>query len=167
MPVILDPGSESIKTWLDPSRHEWSRELQALLRPFDGDLEIYPVSKDVGKVGNNSPSFIRPLDSKENKSNIANFFTKKTQQQNLEAKPVEAGPGSQMQASSEDFNSPGQKRKHDDHIKDVLRSPDQPAAKKPAPERVKKSASNNTAKGAPETKGKESKKITGFFCRKF
>ncbi|CAJ2502779.1 Uu.00g101730.m01.CDS01 [Anthostomella pinea] len=76
MPVILDNGSEALRTWLDPKRHEWSRELQSLLKPFEGELEVYPVSKDVGKVGNNSPSFIIPVDSKENKSNIANFFAK-------------------------------------------------------------------------------------------
>ncbi|XXH03589.1 hypothetical protein Hte_009994 [Hypoxylon texense] len=76
MPVILDNGSEGLRTWLDPERYEWSSELQALLKPFDGELEVYPVSKDVGKVGNNSPSFIIPIDSKENKSNIANFFAK-------------------------------------------------------------------------------------------
>ena len=75
MPVILDPGSEGIRTWLDPQRHEWSRDLQSLLKPFNGDLDIYPVTKEVGKVGNNSPSFIIPLDSRENKSNIANFFS--------------------------------------------------------------------------------------------
>ncbi|KAI1502839.1 DUF159-domain-containing protein [Biscogniauxia marginata] len=76
MPVILDNGSEGLRTWLDPSRHEWSKELQSLLKPFDGELEVYPVSKDVGKVGNNSPTFIIPVSSKENKSNIANFFAK-------------------------------------------------------------------------------------------
>ncbi|KAI1081236.1 DUF159-domain-containing protein [Whalleya microplaca] len=74
MPVILENGSAGLRTWLDPGRHEWSKELQALLRPFEGELDVYPVSKDVGKVGNNSPSFIIPIDSKENKSNIANFF---------------------------------------------------------------------------------------------
>ncbi|KAJ9641054.1 hypothetical protein H2199_005722 [Coniosporium tulheliwenetii] len=74
MPVILDNGSEAIRTWLDPNRVGWSKELQSLLKPYDGELEIYPVSKEVGKVGNNSPSFIVPLDSTENKSNIANFF---------------------------------------------------------------------------------------------
>ncbi|KAI1778277.1 DUF159-domain-containing protein [Hypoxylon cercidicola] len=74
MPVILDNGSEDLRTWLDPKRHEWSGELQALLKPFEGELEVYPVSKDVGKVGNNSPNFVIPIDSKENKSNIANFF---------------------------------------------------------------------------------------------
>lgn len=76
MPVILDNGSEELRTWLDPKRYEWSKELQSLLKPFEGGLEVYPVSKDVGKVGNNSPTFIIPIDSKENKSNIANFFGK-------------------------------------------------------------------------------------------
>jgi hypothetical protein len=74
MPVILDNGSDAIRTWLDPHRTEWSKDLQALLKPYDGELECYPVSKDVGKVGNNSPSFLIPIDSAENKNNIANFF---------------------------------------------------------------------------------------------
>ncbi|KAI0440684.1 hypothetical protein F4803DRAFT_526631 [Xylaria telfairii] len=76
MPVILDNGSEKMRKWLDPGRYEWSSELQSFLAPYAGELEVYPVSKDVGKVGNNSPSFIIPIDSKENKSNIANFFAK-------------------------------------------------------------------------------------------
>lgn len=74
MPVILESGSDAIRTWLDPHQIEWNKQLQSLLNPFQGELEIYPVNKDVGKVGNNSPSFIVPLDSKENKNNIANFF---------------------------------------------------------------------------------------------
>lgn len=76
MPVVLNQGSQAMRTWLDPGRSEWSQELQALLKPFEGELEVYPVSKDVGKVGNDSPSFIIPVASKENKSNIANFFAK-------------------------------------------------------------------------------------------
>lgn len=36
----------------------------------------YPVKKEVGKVGQDSPLFILPLDSVENKSNIVNFFVK-------------------------------------------------------------------------------------------
>lgn len=74
MPVILENGSDQIRTWLDPKRSAWSKELQSLLKPFDGELECYPVSKDVGKVGNNSPSFVIPISSSENKNNIANFF---------------------------------------------------------------------------------------------
>ena len=75
MPVILENGSDQIRTWLDPSRSEWSKELQSLLKPFEGELECYAVSKDVGKVGNNSPAFIVPVASTENKHNIANFFS--------------------------------------------------------------------------------------------
>ena len=74
MPVILEPGSTAMATWLDPRRVTWSKELQSLLKPYEGELECYPVSKDVGKVGNNSPDYIVPINSKENKKNIANFF---------------------------------------------------------------------------------------------
>ncbi|KAL8733912.1 MAG: hypothetical protein Q9181_003404 [Wetmoreana brouardii] len=75
MPVILENGSDAIRTWLDPKRSEWSKELQSLLKPYVGELECYPVSKEVGKVGNNSPAFIVPVASTENKNNIANFFS--------------------------------------------------------------------------------------------
>ena len=74
MPVILDNGSDEIRTWLDPGRSEWTKELQSLLKPYQGELECYPVDQAVGKVGNNSPSFIIPVASTENKKNIANFF---------------------------------------------------------------------------------------------
>lgn len=87
MPVILENGSDAIRTWLDPERSEWSKDLQSLLKPFPGELECYPVSKDVGKVGNNSPSFIVPIASSENKNNIANFFgNAQKQSQGVEVK---------------------------------------------------------------------------------
>lgn len=60
MPVILEPG-DAIRTWLDPTRTEWTKELQSLLKPYDGELDVYQVAKEVGKVGNNSPSFIIPI----------------------------------------------------------------------------------------------------------
>jgi hypothetical protein len=98
MPVILDPGSDALRTWLDPKRHEWSRDLQSLLKPFGGELDIYPVSKDVGKVGNNSPSFIIPLDSKENKSNIANFFANASKASAHKAREGKSAPHSKDKA---------------------------------------------------------------------
>jgi hypothetical protein len=85
MPVILGNGSEDLRTWLDPKRYTWSKELQSLLKPYQGELEIYPVSKDVGKVGNNSPTFIVPISSSENKNNIANFFTNSKRTNSKEA----------------------------------------------------------------------------------
>lgn len=74
MPVILEPGSDKMKAWLDPNRIGWDKELQSILKPFEGELECYPVDKAVGKVGNNSPNFLIPIASKENPNNIANFF---------------------------------------------------------------------------------------------
>ncbi|TDZ24948.1 DNA-directed RNA polymerase III subunit rpc1 [Colletotrichum orbiculare MAFF 240422] len=74
MPVIFEPGSEDLWKWLDPRRHEWSQELQHILRPTSEELDCYPVTQDVNKVGNNSPTFVIPVASKENKHNIANFF---------------------------------------------------------------------------------------------
>ena len=74
MPVILENGSDAIRSWLDPAQTEWTQDLQSLLKPFPGQLECYQVNKDVGKVGNNSPSFLIPIDSAANKNNIANFF---------------------------------------------------------------------------------------------
>jgi len=74
MPVILNPGSKEMQAWLDPTRNKWSKELQSMLKPYNGELECYPVDQAVGKVGNNSPDFIVPVASKENKKNIANFF---------------------------------------------------------------------------------------------
>ncbi|KAK6865042.1 hypothetical protein PG995_001570 [Apiospora arundinis] len=97
MPVILNNGSDELRTWLDPKRHEWSKDLQSLLKPFEGELEVYPVSKDVGKVGNNSPTFLIPIDSKENKSNIANFFSKASSDAKPKAEAEASPPQKQPQ----------------------------------------------------------------------
>lgn len=130
MPVILDPGTEGIATWLDPTRNKWSKELQALLKPYDGELECYPVDTAVGKVGNNSPSFIIPIDSKENKKNIANFFGNakkakdKSDHVNVKREPGEDRPTVKHDGSENNAPLPvppasleearGQKRPHSD-----------------------------------------------------
>ncbi|KAI9727803.1 MAG: hypothetical protein M1834_007950 [Cirrosporium novae-zelandiae] len=89
MPVVLDNGSDAVRTWLDPKRSAWSTELQSLLKPYDGKLEVYPVSKDVNKVGNDSPTFIIPINSSENKNNIANFFSGAKKDTKSRAKKVD------------------------------------------------------------------------------
>ncbi|CAG8647944.1 3359_t:CDS:2 [Acaulospora colombiana] len=55
MPVILEP--DGIAKWLDPDVR-WNSELAALLKPYEKE-----VPQEVGKVGNDSPSFIVPIDS--------------------------------------------------------------------------------------------------------
>ena len=92
MPVILENGSDSMRTWLDPKRTEWSKDLQSLLEPFAGELECYAVHKDVGKVGNNSSDFIVPVASTQNKSNIVNFFANANKASKSEAKKSENDP---------------------------------------------------------------------------
>jgi hypothetical protein len=117
MPVILENGSEDIRTWLDPKRSTWTKELQSLLKPFEGELECYPVSKDVGKVGNNSPTFIIPVASSENKSNIANFFAKGAAKG--DSKTTAAGKKSEGQKAEEVASpiklEPGEDRETVDH----------------------------------------------------
>ena len=56
MPVILsDPADISL--WL--SAAPWNKEIQSLLRPFEGKLDCYAVPKEVGKVQNDSSDFIK------------------------------------------------------------------------------------------------------------
>lgn len=175
MPVILEPGSEAIRTWLDPSRQEWSRELQSLLKPFDGRLTIYPVTKEVGKVGNNSPSFIIPLDSKDNKSNIANLFanaSKKTDPSRKQLRntsvpndpeislPVLAESCSKLATEAPTDNvSPGKKRKLS-----TVSNGDDNSSNAPASGASRKiSATQSQARSLNRVKEKESQKITKFF----
>jgi putative SOS response-associated peptidase YedK len=181
MPVILNPGSEDLRTWLDPNRYEWSKELQSLLKPWDGELEIYPVAKEVGKVGNNSADFIVPISSTENKKNIANFFNKQAE---LAKSPKKHKPASEVKATDGSFDvkaeSPsstaemktGAKREHDE----ITDADDRPSAKKtqksqatasPAQSsrQMRSAKSNGTiSKGSPK-KGDSSKKITSFFVK--
>ncbi len=117
MPVILENGSDQIRTWLDPSRSEWSKDLQSLLKPFGGELDCYPVSRDVGKVGNNSPTFIVPVASTQNKNNIANFFSnaKKSTKGESEKKQVEAEEDEAKEKGSAVEHEKGEARRTVDH----------------------------------------------------
>lgn len=187
MPVILEAGSEEMRTWLDPARSEWSKELQALLRPFEGELEVYPVSKEVGKVGNNSPSFVIPVASKENKSNIANFFAKGAAKKGGTVKPEvevkkEGDEGREVKtveevASTGDDGGMGTPTKgvkreaeslplkgESPAKKAASRSVTSPVKEKPQT-RAKISATSNAAKSPAKAKAKAggSQKITKFF----
>lgn len=168
MPVILDPASDNIKTWLDPQRYEWSKGLQDCLKPFDGELECYPVSKDVGKVGNNSPTFLIPIASKENKSNIANFFAnakakKEAPKTEVEVKKEEEESGrvygettvEDVAETADDGGmgiSPasGSKRKADSELEDQEAPPTKKVPVPGSPTKVKASPSPSPSKAAPK-----------------
>ncbi|KAK3342875.1 hypothetical protein B0H65DRAFT_428528 [Neurospora tetraspora] len=74
MPVILDAGPESLKKWLDPGRKVWDGELQGVLRPFEGELECYPVDKRVGKVGNDGEDLVVPKQVRREERAIESWF---------------------------------------------------------------------------------------------
>ncbi|ETI19267.1 hypothetical protein G647_09099 [Cladophialophora carrionii CBS 160.54] len=191
MPVILDPGTEEVKLWLDPTRNKWSKELQALLKPYQGELECYPVDQAVGKVGNNSPSFIVPIDSKENKKNIANFFknapTKKPKDK-VEEEPEEDTQtvehnGTENKAPLPATASPveekhGHKRTHEDEAEESptkkvakISSPPSPVRSPPkavAGKKPKSATSNKnmTLKSSPARKTESgTQRITNFFTK--
>lgn len=169
MPVILDPASDKMKTWLDPQRFEWSKGLQDCLKPFDGELEYYPVSKDVGKVGNNSPTFIIPIASKENKNNIANFFAnakpkKETSTADVEVKKKEEGKEESVEtkmvdevAKSADDGAmgisptPGTKRKANSEPEDEVAHPTKRGPVPASPTKVKTSPSPSPSKTASKS----------------
>jgi len=90
-----------------------------LLVPFKGEVETYPVSKDVGKVGNNSPNFIIPVASSENKANIANFFAKGKTKPGSTTKP-ESPKTMKSEKATQEFSTkvehePREDRKTVDH----------------------------------------------------
>lgn len=60
MPAILPPGDYD--TWLSP--HTAAAEAKALLRPYEGEMIAYPVSKAVGSPKNDAPYLIEPVEEK-------------------------------------------------------------------------------------------------------
>lgn len=177
MPVILESGSEDLKKWLDPTQSEWTGDLQSLLKPFHGELEVYPVNKDVGKVGNNSPSFIIPVDSKENKSNIANFFANAAQKQGIKQKD-QKGVSEVSKAQSHDLvteNGTGLEKSFNELSSGLKRkasidsNPNSYVTKKVAtsptklisPKKI--SATKNNIKTTYDAGAKGNQRITNFF----
>jgi putative SOS response-associated peptidase YedK len=178
MPVILDPGTDAIKMWLDPTRNKWSKELQMLLKPFDGELECYPVDQAVGKVGNNSASFIVPIDSKENKKNIANFFNNAAKKKDGDTRPTVGDQGSENNAPLPATATPveekhGEKRARDEEtespvkkvakLKSPVKSPPKSVSKTPRSATSNKDATLKTSPAKKTEAGTQ--RITNFFSK--
>ena len=87
----------------------------------------YPVKKEVGKVGEDSPLFIVPLDSAENKSNIANFFTKSpTKSKVITEKAVDKNAGVDINSET---HAPG-KRKVEEMAQEMDQKEEESSPKK-------------------------------------
>ncbi|KAH0538952.1 hypothetical protein FGG08_004467 [Glutinoglossum americanum] len=187
MPVIFTPNSPSILTWLDPNRTTWTKELQSLLQPYDGELETYAVSKDVGKVGNNSPSFVVPVASVENKGNIRNFFKNAgKEKEGVKKEEEDVKKGIDEMASKHELitlqeppgttppppepATPSRKRPQPSSPSSLsLKKHQKPSPTEPirkSPRKPRSATSNNTAKKSASAAGKGdggSQKITSFF----
>ncbi|KAJ5662329.1 uncharacterized protein N7477_009945 [Penicillium maclennaniae] len=170
MPVILDPGTEAISKWLDPNRTTWSDDLQSILKPYDGELECYPVSKEVGKVGNNSPDFIVPVNSKENKNNIANFFANAKKKDDVSLKEPASQEEPVTNGEEKESTTQGVKREHTpdtpSHMGESKKAKSQQTSRSPSPQKSKmRSATQNVPrKKTSEVKPTDgSQRITNFF----
>ncbi|KIP09436.1 hypothetical protein PHLGIDRAFT_11961 [Phlebiopsis gigantea 11061_1 CR5-6] len=78
-PVILST-EESLNLWLDTTNHEWDPQIADLLEPYhdqEAPLLCYQVPKEVGKVGNESPTFVQPIS--ERKDGIQAMFSRQAQ----------------------------------------------------------------------------------------
>lgn len=55
MPAILN-SEKDIKLWLSDA--PWGKDIEKLVKPFEGKLECYRVNQDVGNVRKDEPDFI-------------------------------------------------------------------------------------------------------------
>lgn len=77
MPVVLEPGSEDWKNWLNRDKQQWSDEdIEKVLKTTcdTNILEWYQVSPDVGKIQNNGKRLMEPL---RKKNGLDSFFKKR------------------------------------------------------------------------------------------
>jgi hypothetical protein len=136
----------------------------------------YPVKKEVGKVGEDSPLFIVPLDSAENKSNIANFFAKSSTKSKVKPeKAVDKNAGADI---SSEAHAPG-KRKVEEMAQEMGQKEEQSSPKKVKviKDEMKRQSPVKTAQRSPTKRALASvkkspikkeagTKITNFFAMK-
>ncbi|KAJ9116946.1 hypothetical protein QFC22_004604 [Naganishia vaughanmartiniae] len=101
MPCVLESEEDCVR-WLD-CRNGWTGEVAKLLRPYEGEVECYPVPPEVGKVGTNSPSFVVPV--KERKDGIANFFKKQTNAEGGSSVPALSGKALKREHEQDDVGA--------------------------------------------------------------
>ncbi|KZV72424.1 DUF159-domain-containing protein [Peniophora sp. CONT] len=160
-PVILD-SSASIDSWLDTSTEGWNKHLAHLLDSLPNateKLDCYAVPKEVGKVGNESPSFIVPVEKR--RDGLEAMFSK-------QAKSGVEGVGKRKRGEEED--EPERKplkapKKEDDCEVEVVSPPrSQTKALRSSQERSPKKSSPR--KGVKKEETGASPKITSFFGKK-
>ncbi|GAA6059894.1 hypothetical protein JCM10212_005277 [Sporobolomyces blumeae] len=130
MPAILDSTHE-IETWLSP--RPFDDKVKRLIRPFEGELDVYAVDQRVGKVGNESPDFIKPVAQK--KGSLDSLFAKQQVKQVVEtspSRPIRARSSNDRKSSRDgDVSKRGQEEHEEEEEKeeegddDLVMNPDE------------------------------------------
>lgn len=176
-PVIL-LSVDDIAKWLDPNIDRWTKELSQLVQPSKShpNLQCYPVSPDVGKVGNESPTFIEPVSQRKD-GIMAMFATQGSKssspvKRKSSASPPPSKKPKMITAKEESveflaFGKSGPK----DRPKSVAQSPIKKASQRVPSSSPPKSSSQATPpsqsrKKETSTPDPSSRKITDFFNKK-
>jgi len=166
MPVVLEPAQ--VACWLDPAAR-WD-VLQKMLVPWEGAVDVYPVSREVGKVGNDSSTFIEPVS--ERKDGI---------RAGLERQRLAAATSAARKRKADDDEAPSSssppppvKTAKKETTEDTTVQPPPPPPSTPMKtQKIIKSATSNAAnRKSPKKKSPKkikkpvsdgNRKITGFF----
>lgn len=144
--------------------------MQSILKPYEGELDCYPVSNEVGKVGNDSASFIVPIDSKENKNNIANFFASAKSKQKPEVKQedvkVKHEPDEHRATVDEDGIEDNAPKPVPAESKEDEKWPNHGAKRSHSPDNLGKSPDSKVRKTLPEKRSSPVKTLGGATGRK-
>ncbi|KAJ3530233.1 hypothetical protein NMY22_g8664 [Coprinellus aureogranulatus] len=145
-PVFLT-NKLALDAWLDTSSQTWTKELsQFVLKPYHDDsvpLECYQVPKEVGKIGNESPTFVEPVANR--KDGIQAMFAKQ-KQANLPNSPSKSSLPTSSPAQSQSQNSKGTEA---DSSAPDLKTPSTPP---PKMKRPRSTSPVDLSKGEPESK---------------
>ncbi|KAL5498205.1 hypothetical protein ACEPAH_2335 [Sanghuangporus vaninii] len=142
MPVVLSTSSQ-VSTWLDTSEQKWTPKAAQVIRPYvspskEHDLECFPVPKEVGKVGTESPTFIEPINKR--RDGIEAMFAKqstksekdkdKEKKGNTLAESSSTKPASKVGLAKRKRQSPERTTKDEGVSSVEVLSPDRPSSKK-------------------------------------
>ncbi|KAF5352934.1 hypothetical protein D9758_007877 [Tetrapyrgos nigripes] len=180
-PVIIT-SKEALDKWLNTSSQTWNSDLGKFVCQSYHDrsspLECYQVPKEVGKVGNESSTYIEPITAR--RDGIQAMFSKQkaaaaqkspsgSQDSQEKKRKREEEPSSLSSSSARKTNAKIKMEKQpipesDDDEIEIIEKP--PEAKKPKFESAPKSPKPKTPEKTPKGKGAGNKSITSFFSPK-
>jgi len=180
-PVILHNQSD-LNDWLNTSIR-WSKRLEKIAEPYSGpELECYRVPNEVGRVGTESPAYLKPIN--ERKDGIEMMFGKQRQKAQSDngnassrdeatASPKKEPSAVKEEADSEIIEISPEERKSASLSSSKLSSSSADLETKSSSSTpVKKRPATNKSTPSPQKKRKlaeaaaDSAKITSFFSKK-